>query len=83
LHRRATYSNATRLNADVIELPIGRLLFADGVEPITPVTIEALERLEKVQAIKVWNVHHNYHRAHTAVGNQPPPHASQQASPTS
>ena len=38
---------------------------------------------ERAAAITVWNIHYNYHRAHAAVGNQPRPHASTQASPTS
>jgi len=38
---------------------------------------------ERAAAIKIWNIHYNYHRPHTAVGDQPRPHASAQASPTS
>jgi hypothetical protein len=48
-HRDVFYSNATRLHADDIELPIGRFLFTSPIAPVTPVTIEAVERLEAVR----------------------------------
>lgn len=48
-HRDVFYSNAMRLHADEIELPIGRFLFTSSIAPVTPVTIEAIERLEAVR----------------------------------
>lgn len=47
-HRDVFYSNAMRLRADDIELPIGRFLFTSSIAPVGPVTVEAVERLEAV-----------------------------------
>lgn len=48
-HRAVLYTNASAMSRDAIELPIGRLLFATSLSPVTALTIEAIERLEAVR----------------------------------
>jgi hypothetical protein len=57
VHRRVVYSNAMRLRADDIELPIGTLRFASGFGAVQPLTIEAVDRLEMVNADGSDSVH--------------------------
>jgi hypothetical protein len=46
VHRRVVYSNALRVRADDIELPIGMLRFSTGHERFNPLVIEAVDRLD-------------------------------------
>lgn len=45
-HRAAFYTNGSLLDREAIDLPIGRLTFATGIEAVTTVMIEVVDRLE-------------------------------------
>lgn len=47
-HRRVAYSNAIRVSAEDIELPIGTLRFTNGRGGVQALVIEAVDRLEKM-----------------------------------
>ena len=50
LHRRVRYSNAIRVRADDIPLPIGVLRFTNGRGDLQPLVLEAIDRLEKLNS---------------------------------